>query len=68
MATYGLAGDGKVSIAFDAGVSYQLHIGDAAPTGDFTYVQRGGDTAIYLVSSAVITLLTNALASPASTP
>jgi hypothetical protein len=65
VAAYGLAGDGKVGIDFDAaGKSYHLRIGEATPYGDTTYVQRGDSPSIYLVQTAVVAILTNALATP----
>ncbi len=67
--TYGLAGDGKVSIDFDAaGKSYHLRLGEATPYGDTTYVQRGDSPSIYLAQTAVLAILTNALATPPPTP
>jgi len=69
VAAYGLAGDGKVSIDFDAGTTtYHLRIGDSTPEGSLAYIQRGSDPAIYLVSNATLGLLVSALAVPTPTP
>lgn len=69
VAAYGLTGDGKVRIDFDAGTTtYHLRIGGNTPEGSSTYVQRNDDPAIYLASNATLGILINALAVPTPIP
>lgn len=68
VSVYGLAGDGKVSIDFDAGTSHTLRVGNPTQVGDATYVQRDADRAVYLVPSAAISILNGVLAGPSPTP
>ncbi len=67
VSVYGLAGDGQVSIDFEAGTAHTLRIGNPAQVGDATYVQRDTDRAVYLVYTAATDILRSVLASPTPT-
>jgi len=70
VAQFGLTGNGRAVIEFDAGAKtpYRLRIGDPSPYGDLTYVQRDTDPSIYLVSGPVLNLVLGALPGASPTP
>jgi hypothetical protein len=68
VAAYGLSGDGKVTIEFDAGISHRLKIGDLAQVSGFTFVQRDGDAAVYLVPTETIGVVSGLLAGSDPSP
>ena len=70
MAQFGLTGNGRAVIEFDAGAKtpYRLRIGDQSPYGDLTYVQRDIDPSVYLVSGPEINLVIGALPGASPTP
>jgi len=70
VAQFGLTGNGRAIIEFDAGAKtpYRLRIGDQSPYGDLSYVQRDTDPAIYLVSGPELALVTGALPGASPTP
>lgn len=71
MAQFGLTGNGRAAIEFDAGaqVPYRLRIGDSSPYGDLTYIQSGNDdSTIYLVSGPELNLVIGALPGTSPTP
>jgi hypothetical protein len=70
VAQFGLTGNGRAVIEFDAGAKtpYRLRIGDQSPYGDLTYVQRDTDPSVYLVSGPEINLVIGALPGASPTP
>ena len=70
VAQFGLAGNGRAVIEFDAGAKtpYRLRIGDPSPYGDLTYVQRDNDASIYLIAGPEINLVIGALPGASPTP
>jgi hypothetical protein len=61
---YGLSEGGWFIVQFQAGDSYTLHIGDDNPDRSLTYVQRGAEGPVLLVSADAVAVLTRTLADP----
>jgi hypothetical protein len=61
---YGLSEGGWFIVQFQAGDSYTLHIGDDNPDRSLTYVRRGAEGPVLLVSADAVAILTRTLASP----
>lgn len=62
VATYGLAGDARLTVQFEAGTTHQLKIGAIAQVSGLTYVLRDNDSTVYLVPTQSLEILSGLLA------
>jgi len=65
VAAYGLAGDARLTVQFEAGTTHRLKIGTIAQVSGFTYLLRDDDSTIYLVPTQTLEFLSGVLAAGA---
>jgi hypothetical protein len=62
LTTYGLAGDARLTIQFEAGTTHRLKIGTVAQVSGLTYLLRDDDSTIFLVPTQSLEVLSGLLA------
>jgi hypothetical protein len=66
LTAYGLVGEGRLNVQFALGAApdHLLRVGELAQVSGQTFVQRDSDSAIYLVSTQTLDLVSGLLAGP----